>query len=147
MGHHPEEGLQKDTTAASAVEATQPDPVTVTLAALGSSLRDGRLALAVGAGLQVVDALIDDLDRTAVRNGAEARSWCSAAVTSRAPSSGAHDRWIGGGRRTGLRGVQLESTRRVTDGALSPRRRCGRQGTPLIRLKMAPHHGSCACRA
>jgi hypothetical protein len=115
MGHHPEEGLQKDTTAASAVEATQPDPVTVTLAALGSSLRDGRLALAVGAGLQVVDALIDDLDRTAVRNDAEAGSWCSAA-RSGAPSSGGHDRWIGGGGRTGLRGVQLESTRRVTDG-------------------------------
>lgn len=53
--HHPEEGLQKDTTAASAVEATRPDPVTVTLAALRSSLRNGLPALAVGAGLQVVD--------------------------------------------------------------------------------------------
>ncbi len=79
---------QKDkTTIANTVEATLPDAVSVTLAELAGSLREGLLALAVGAGLQVMDALIDesvtalagpkfrhDPDRTAVRHGTEAGS-------------------------------------------------------------------------
>jgi putative transposase len=79
---------QKNTAAAvTAVEATMPDAVAVTLAELAGSLREGLLALAVGAGLQVMDALIDesvtalagpkfrhDPDRRAVRHGTEAGS-------------------------------------------------------------------------
>ena len=78
---------QKDDTTATAVEATLPEAVTVTLAELAGSLREGLLALAVGAGLQVMDALIDesvtalagpkfkqDPDRTAVRHGTGAGS-------------------------------------------------------------------------
>ncbi len=64
-----------------------PDAVTVTLAELAGSLREGLLALAVGAGLQVMDALINesvtalavpkfkhDADRSAMRHGSEAGS-------------------------------------------------------------------------
>jgi len=52
---------QKNTAAAvTAVEATMPDAVAVTMAELAGSLREGLLALAVGAGLQVMDALIDE---------------------------------------------------------------------------------------
>jgi putative transposase len=79
---------QKDSaSAANTVEATMPDTATVTLAELAGSLREGLLALAVGAGLQVMDALIDesvtalagpkfkhDLDRAALRHGTEAGS-------------------------------------------------------------------------
>ena len=79
---------QKEHTAAAAsVEATMPDAVTVTLAELVGSLREGLLAMAVGAGLQVMDALLDDsvtalagpkfkqnADRAAVRHGTEAGS-------------------------------------------------------------------------
>jgi putative transposase len=79
---------QKDNdVAATAVEATMPDAVTVTLAELAGSLREGLLALAVGAGLQVMDALIDesvtalagpkfkhDAERAAVRHGTEVGS-------------------------------------------------------------------------
>jgi hypothetical protein len=78
---------QKDKPAAATVEATMPDAVAVTLAELAGSLREGLLALAVGAGFQVMDALIDesvtalagpkfkhDADRTAVRHGTEAGS-------------------------------------------------------------------------
>jgi len=73
--------------AATAVEATMPDVVSVTLVELAGSLREGLLALAVGAGLQVMGAIIDesvvsvagpkgehDPDRTAVRHGTEAGS-------------------------------------------------------------------------
>src|SRR5947208_12095552 len=73
--------------AAAAVEATMPDAVTIALAEIAGSLREGLLALAVGAGLQVMDTLIDesvtalagpkfkhDPDRTAVRHGTEAGS-------------------------------------------------------------------------
>jgi len=69
---------------ATAVEAVMPDAVSVTLAELAGSLREGLLALAVGAGFQVMDAILDesvcvlagpkgrhDLHRTAVRHGTE----------------------------------------------------------------------------
>ena len=49
---------QKDTTT-GAVEVPLPHAVSVTMAELADSLREGLLALAVGAGLQVMDALID----------------------------------------------------------------------------------------
>jgi putative transposase len=79
---------QKDNnSAATAVEATMPGAVTVTLAELAGSLREGLLAMAVGAGLQVMDAVIDesvtalagpkfrhDSERSAVRHGTEAGS-------------------------------------------------------------------------
>lgn len=70
--------------AATAVEAVMPDAVSVTLAELAGSLREGLLALAVGTGLQVMDAIIDesvtalagpngrhDPNRSAVRHGSE----------------------------------------------------------------------------
>jgi len=70
--------------AATAVEAVLPDAVSITLAELAGSLREGLLALAVGTGFQVMGAIIDesvtavagpkgrhDLDRTAVRHGTE----------------------------------------------------------------------------
>lgn len=73
--------------AASAVQAAMPDSVSVTLADLADSLREGLLALAVGAGMQVMGAIIDegvtalvgpkfkhDPDRTAVRHGTETGS-------------------------------------------------------------------------
>jgi putative transposase len=73
--------------AAAAVEATMPEAVTIALAEIAGSLREGLLALAVGTGLQVMDALIDesvaalagpkfkhDPERTAVRHGTEAGS-------------------------------------------------------------------------
>jgi transposase-like protein len=74
----------KATAVVTAVEAVMPDAVSVTLAELAGSLREGLLALAVGAGLQVMDALIDESvtalagpkgrhnpHRTAVRHGTE----------------------------------------------------------------------------
>jgi putative transposase len=74
----------KTTAAVTAVEAALPDTVSVTLAELAGSLREGLLALAVGAGFQVMDAIIEesvtalagpkgrhDPDRTAVRHGRE----------------------------------------------------------------------------
>ena len=70
--------------AATAVEAVMPDAVSVTLAELAGSLREGLLALAVGAGFQVMAAIIDDSvcglagpkgrhdpGRAAVRHGTE----------------------------------------------------------------------------
>jgi len=70
--------------AVTAVEAHLPDAVSVTLAELAGDLREGLLALAVGAGFQVLDAIIEesvtalagpkgrhDPDRTAVRHGSE----------------------------------------------------------------------------
>jgi putative transposase len=70
--------------AATAVEAVMPDTVSVRLAELVGSLREGLLALAVGTGFQVMDAIIDesvivlagpkgrhDPNRTAVRHGTE----------------------------------------------------------------------------
>jgi putative transposase len=52
---------QTETTAVvTAVEAVMPETVSVTLTELAGSLREGLLALAVGAGLQVMDALIDE---------------------------------------------------------------------------------------
>jgi transposase-like protein len=74
----------KTAAAATAVEAVMPDAVSVTLAELAGSLREGLLALAVGAGFQVMNAIIDDSvcalagpkgrhdpDRAAVRHGTE----------------------------------------------------------------------------
>jgi transposase-like protein len=74
----------KTAAAATAVEAVMPDAVSVTLAELAGSLREGLLALAVGAGFQVMAAIIDesvcglagskgrhDPNRTAVRHGTE----------------------------------------------------------------------------
>jgi putative transposase len=74
----------KTAAAATAVEAVMPDAVSVTLAELVGSLREGLLALAVGAGFQVMNAIIDesvcglagpkgrhDPNRTAVRHGTE----------------------------------------------------------------------------
>jgi putative transposase len=74
----------KTAAAATAVEAVMPDAVSVTLAELAGSLREGLLALAVGAGFQVMDAIIaesvtalagpkgrHDPDRRAVRHGSE----------------------------------------------------------------------------
>jgi hypothetical protein len=50
---------QTTTTAAvTTVEERLPDAVSVTLAELAGSLREGLLALAVGAGFQVMDAII-----------------------------------------------------------------------------------------
>jgi transposase-like protein len=72
------------TAAATTVEAQLPDVVNVRLADLAGSLREGLLALAVGAGLQVMEAIIDesvtalagpkgrhDPTRSAVRHGSE----------------------------------------------------------------------------
>jgi putative transposase len=77
----------KTASAATAVEAVLPDAVSVTLAELAGSLREGLLALAVGTGLQVMNAILDesvtalagpkgrhDVDRVAVRHGSEAGS-------------------------------------------------------------------------
>jgi putative transposase len=74
----------KSASAAIAVEAVLPDAVSVTVAELAGSLREGLLALAVGTGLQVMDAIIDesvtalagpkgrhDPQRNAVRHGSE----------------------------------------------------------------------------
>ncbi len=74
----------KTASAATAVGAVMPDTVNVALAELAGSLREGLLALAVGAGFQVMDAIIDesvcalagpkgrhDPNRTAVRHGTE----------------------------------------------------------------------------
>ena len=74
----------KTAAVAIAVEAVMPDAVSVTLAELAGSLREGLLALAVGAGFQVMDAIIaenvsalagpkgrHDPNRTAVRRGSE----------------------------------------------------------------------------
>jgi putative transposase len=77
----------KTASAATAVEAMMPDAVSVTLAELAGSLREGLLALAVGTGFQVMNAILDesvtalagpkgrhDVDRVAVRHGSEAGS-------------------------------------------------------------------------
>jgi len=74
----------KTATVATTVEAVMPDAVSVTLAELAGSLREGLLALAVGAGFQVMDAIIaesvtvlagpkgrHDPNRAAVRHGTE----------------------------------------------------------------------------
>src|SRR5918996_648881 len=74
----------KTASVATAVEAAMPDAVSVTLAELAVSLREGLLAFAVGTGFQVMDAVIDesvsvlagprgrhDQNRTAVRHGTE----------------------------------------------------------------------------
>jgi len=50
----------KTAAGATAVEAVMPDAVSVTLAELAGSLREGLLALAVGTGFQVMDAIIDE---------------------------------------------------------------------------------------
>jgi len=76
---------QKDNIAA--VEAAMPESISLDMAAIADSLREGLLALAVGAGLQVMGALMEenatalagpkfkhDPDRTAVRHGTEAGS-------------------------------------------------------------------------
>jgi hypothetical protein len=70
--------------AATAGEVALPDAVSVAMAELAGSLREGLLALAVGAGFQVMDAIIaesvialagpkgvHDPNRTAVRLGSE----------------------------------------------------------------------------
>jgi hypothetical protein len=69
---------------ASTPELTIPDEVSVALAEIAESAREGLLALAVGAGLQVMDTLMEesvaalagpkgkhDPDRVAVRHGHE----------------------------------------------------------------------------
>jgi hypothetical protein len=74
----------KTAAAATAVEPVMPDAVSVTLTEQAGSLREGLLALAVGAGFQVMDAIIEqsvtalagekgrhDPDRTAVRHSTE----------------------------------------------------------------------------
>ncbi|MGH9212471.1 MAG: IS256 family transposase [Acidimicrobiales bacterium] len=74
----------KTASVATAVEAAMPEAVSVRLAELAGSLREGLLALAVGTGFQVMDAIIDesvtvlagpkgrhDAGRTAVRHGTE----------------------------------------------------------------------------
>lgn len=74
----------KAASVATAVEAVMPDAVSVTLAEVAGSLREGLLALAVGTGFQVMDAIIDesvavlagpkgrhDPNRSAVRHGTE----------------------------------------------------------------------------
>ena len=79
---------QKDNiAAAAAVEAAMPESISLDMAEIADSLREGLLALAVGAGLQVMGALMEenatalagpkfkhDPDRTAVRHGTEAGS-------------------------------------------------------------------------
>jgi putative transposase len=76
---------QTTTTAAVTTVAAQlPEAVSVTLAELAGSLREGLLALAVGAGMQVMEVIIDesvtalagpkgrhDPNRSAVRHGSE----------------------------------------------------------------------------
>jgi putative transposase len=77
----------KTAAVATAVEAVMPDAVSVTLAELADALREGLLALAVGAGFQVMDAIIaesvnalagpkgrHDPNRSAVRHGSEVAS-------------------------------------------------------------------------
>ena len=78
---------QTNTTRAVTGEVVMPDRVSVAMAELAGTMREGLLALAVGAGLQVMQALMDesvtalagprgrhDPDRTAVRHGDEAGS-------------------------------------------------------------------------
>jgi putative transposase len=74
----------KTAVVATAVEAVMPDAVSVTLAELAGSMREGLLALAVGAGFQVMEAILTesvtalagpkgrhDPNRTVVRHGSE----------------------------------------------------------------------------
>jgi len=79
---------QKDNdVAAAAVAAHMPESISLDMAEIADSVREGLLALAVGAGLQVLGALMEedvtalagpkfqhDPDRTAVRHGTEAGS-------------------------------------------------------------------------
>lgn len=71
-------------TSSAAAAMPVPDTVAVAMADLAGELREGLLALAVGAGLQVMDAIIEesvialcgpkgrhDKDRQAVRHGQE----------------------------------------------------------------------------
>ena len=101
---------------ATAVEAVMPDAVNVALAELAGSLREGLLALAVGAGLQVMDAIISenvaalagprgrhDPDRTAVGHGTEDGSvTLGRAAGADPPASGPHRRPHGRGGGAGL---------------------------------------------
>jgi transposase-like protein len=77
----------RTTAAVTTVEAQLPEAVSVTLAELAGSLREGLLALAVGTGFQVMEAIIDesvtalagpkgrhDPNRSAVRHGSESGS-------------------------------------------------------------------------
>ena len=50
----------KTAAVATAVEAVMPDTVSVALTELAGALREGLLALAVGAGFQVMEAIIDE---------------------------------------------------------------------------------------
>ena len=106
----------KTAAVATAVEAVMPDAVSVTLAELAGSLREGLLALAVGAGFQVMDAIIDesvgalagpkgrhDPDRAAVRHGTEDGSVTLGRAAGADPAaSGPHRRPHGGGGGAGL---------------------------------------------
>ena len=78
---------QTNATGAATGEVVMPHRVSVAMAELAGAMREGLLALAVGAGLQVMQALMDesvtalagpkgrhDPDRTAVRHGDEAGS-------------------------------------------------------------------------
>lgn len=104
----------KTAAGATAVEAVMPDAVSVTLAELAGSLREGLLALAVGTGFQVMDAMIDesvtvlagpkgrhDPNRTAVRHGTE-----DGAVTL-------------GGRRVPVRRPRVRTADRAAEVAVS----------------------------
>ena len=75
---------QTNATRAATVEVVVPDRVSIAMAELAGTMREGLLALAVGAGLQVMAALMDESvtalagprglhnsDRTAVRHGDE----------------------------------------------------------------------------
>ena len=78
---------QTDAARAAMSEVVVPDAVSVAMSELTGAMREGLLALAVGAGLQVMQVLMDesvtalagtkgthDADRVAVRHGSEAGS-------------------------------------------------------------------------
>jgi putative transposase len=101
---------QTNTTRAATTEVVMPDRVSVAMAELAGTMREGLLALAVGAGLQVMQALMGesvaaicgpkgrhDPDRTAVRHGDEAGS-----VTL-------------GGRRVGVRRPRVRTADRTAE--------------------------------
>jgi putative transposase len=91
----------RTTAAVTTVEAQLPEAVSVTLAELAGSLREGLLALAVGTGFQVMEAIIDesvtalagpkgrhDPNRSAVRHGSESGSVTSAGAACRCVGPG-----------------------------------------------------------
>lgn len=97
------------TKAASAAtgQLAMPDTVTVAMEALAETVKEGLLALAVGAGLQVMQVMMNesvtalcgpkgahDADRSAVRHGNEDGSVDPGRPAGAgAPATGAHRRW------------------------------------------------------